>query len=84
MDQKTKLLKVMQQKKMSQRDLEAALKLGAGTVSRWLSGDRIPSLEAAFALQDLLKINARGWCSRKLHSKRSKKSEKHNYVVRFF
>lgn len=46
---------------LSQHDLSVRLGVSAGAVSRWVSGERQPSLEMALLLQRELGIPAESW-----------------------
>lgn len=45
----------------SQTDLAERLGVSTAAVSRWLSGERTPSLEMAFRIEELLGIPAETW-----------------------
>lgn len=46
---------------MTQAELQRAMKIGAGLVSRWLYGDRKPGRSAANKLRDVLAIPTSAW-----------------------
>lgn len=46
---------------LSQRDLSLRLDVSTAAVSRWISGERTPSLEMAFLLERELGIPAESW-----------------------
>lgn len=46
---------------ITQMALEAKLGASKGLSSRWLSGERVPELRFALALEDMLGVPARAW-----------------------
>lgn len=46
---------------LSRTDLCARLKISSSALSRWISGERLPSLELAFRLEKELGFPAESW-----------------------
>lgn len=55
------LLKALARKGWSQQDLCRKLGVEPGIVSRWVTGDRTPSLESAIELERVLGIKPKRW-----------------------
>lgn len=51
----------LEERGLSQCDLSGKLEVSTSAVSRWVSGERTPSLEMAFRLEDELGIPAEDW-----------------------
>ena len=51
----------IQERRLSQADVRVRVGVQPGTVTRWLYGDKIPSLESAMAIEDAFGIAARRW-----------------------
>lgn len=55
------LRQAMKEAGITQMALEAKLGASKGLTSRWLSGERVPELRFALALEDILGVPARAW-----------------------
>lgn len=55
------LRRVMQRRGLSQGDVREATRVTPGVVSRWLTGERCPSLVSAIRLRDEYKIKLEWW-----------------------
>lgn len=55
------LRQAMREAGITQMALEAKLGASKGLTSRWLSGERVPELRFALALEDILGVPARAW-----------------------
>ena len=56
----------MAEHRLTQADVRARVGVQAGTVTRWLYGDKVPSLESAMAIENAFGIDPRRWIERPL------------------